>query len=394
MEMLRAAKEASMDAKAAYTPGRSHALDGLRGYAACAVAFYHAILMCDPSLTTRVVYPTIQTAETLRDVLTKIVLTILNGENAVFLFFILSGCVLRLSLDRRAKLQPIPLIAGFAFNRVIRLYPPLIATLAGMYVLGRAGLPPAEFTLHQFALNSSLFQITMHGASHTIRVEVLAIPFLLVAWFLRRHLGLLGLILASAYAVMAYLDPRLALGIASMEIYLLAFILGMLAAEPSLRQIFGGEKTFAPWIALGVLTIGRALFIQSPQSFIMLSMLGAALVALLLHGPRGSLHRLLENRFSQHLGKLSYSLYLLSVPALFAFIPISAQPWARAHALEAGLGIGLLSLILAWPFAWALERWVEVPSIKLGRKVAEIVAVLTTVQNLPARAVPEDTGRT
>jgi peptidoglycan/LPS O-acetylase OafA/YrhL len=355
---------------------RSHALDGLRGYAACAVAFYHAIFICDPTLVERVSYQPIQALETTRDVVTKMALTVLNGETAVFLFFILSGCVLRLSLQRRADSPAIPLCIGFAANRVMRLYPPLIIRLLLMMAFGWLGLPGfPRFTWEQVALNSSLLKITMHGASSTIQAEMLAVPFLLVAWLLRKRFGIAPLVLCFAAGVLALQGEWIVLHLRNMHLYISAFMAEMLAAEPGLRQFLGSERPSMMWAALAFLVFGRIFHPVSLPAFVAMGIAGALLVAGLMHDLKGSLSAFLERPYAQSLGRLSYSLYLLNIPALWFVSAVwGIGPWEKAHALEAALAIGFLSIVVAWPFAWASERWVERPSIMVGRKLAELVA--------------------
>jgi peptidoglycan/LPS O-acetylase OafA/YrhL len=36
--------------------------------------------------------------------------------------------------------------------------------------------------------------------------------------------------------------------------------------------------------------------------------------------------------------------------------------------VAAGIAIGLLSLLITWPLAWASERWIERPFASFGRR--------------------------
>ncbi len=185
-------------------PGRARALDGLRGVAAAAVVVYHSILHNDVSLVPRVLFQPLQAMPTVRDAVTKLFLVLFNGEVAVYVFFVLSGCVLRMSLERQARDPAARLCAGFALARAVRLYPPVIACMVLFYGLSQLGIPGlARFTPWQLLQNASLWAITMHGPSNTIQVELLAIPFILAAWLLRRCLGLPALALCVVYGVLA-----------------------------------------------------------------------------------------------------------------------------------------------------------------------------------------------
>jgi len=369
---------------------RSRALDGLRGYAALAVVLYHAILHNDTTLIERVLFQPIQALSGSRDILTKIALLLQNGELAVFVFFVLSGAVLRLSLDRRTDSPLLPTCISFAGARLLRLYPPLIACLVlffGLSLVGLKGFP--EIPLKLFLLNLTLWDTSMHGPSTTLQAEVMAIPFLLVAWLLRKHFGLPGLVLMFVYSVLAIDNASLVFHLPNMHGYLFAFMVGMIAAEPALRPMMRQAPASSWWLVFALLIFSKTFHHHSSvPAFVTMVVSAGVLVSGLLYGQRGSLTAFLERPVSQFLGRISFSFYLLNVPMLGVIWAFSDRyAWPKTHALEAGLLVGLASLVLTIPLAWASERWVERPSITAGRRLSRFVfARFSTAAVAPAAA--------
>jgi len=129
---------------------RNHALDGVRGIAAVAVVYGHTILGLDGALVGPKVTPfgALPTSAWLAP---KAVLMVANGESAVALFFLLSGCVLRASLVR--AFEDLPLlwaVADFGVRRWLRLIPTTAACIVIMALvfegLHRAW-PEAQYTV-------------------------------------------------------------------------------------------------------------------------------------------------------------------------------------------------------------------------------------------------------
>ncbi len=375
---------------------RSHALDGLRGMAALAVVFYHAILHVDETLIQHVVHLKLQSMHSQRDILTKIALLIFNGHTAVYIFFVLSGCVLTLSLDRKRD-RPLPTIAaGFLLARAARLYPPVIACMLLFFAMGFLGIGGFPvFTPHALLQNSSLITISMHGPSTTVQAEVMAVPFLLVAWLLRRAFGPIAVVFCLAYAMLAIEAPQLVGRLPNMHAYLIAFACGMAVAEPAVRDLVSDIKPGAWWVVLGLLLLSRAFHpFVSLLTLVTMTGLCAVLVAGLLHGQRGSLARLLETAPAQSLGRVSFSFYLLNLPVLDLIWAFTDRwSWASGYALESGLCIGVLSVALTWPLAVASERWIERPAIAAGRALSAWAGRFTQkpepVVSLDARAMPQ-----
>jgi peptidoglycan/LPS O-acetylase OafA/YrhL len=371
--------------------GRSHALDGLRGIAACAVIFYHGILAYDSTLIDRVLMQPIQASGTARDLLTKIALTASDGHAAVYLFFVLSGAVLRLSLERRADDGALPLCLAFAGARLLRLYPPVIVCLLLFYGMGHVGIPEFPvFTPNQLIANATLWDTRMHVPSTTIQAEVMAIPFILIAWLLRRRFGLPALVFCLIYSMLA-IDSGgwMVFHLPNMHAYLVGFMGGMLAAEPMLRPLIRQVPAGSWWMALGALVLCRIFHSHASIAALLAMVLAASLlVAGLLHGERGSLTVMLERPLLQAMGRVSFSLYLLNVPVLILILTLTKRwAWPRTHALEAGIITGLFSLALTWPLAWASERWIERPSVSAGGLCARAVrGWASPLENSDARA--------
>lgn len=377
---------------------RNHALDGLRGFAALAVAYYHAILHNDLSLIGRVHDQPIDNMRGSYDVFAKLVLNIFHGETAVFLFFILSGAVLRRSLDRYPPMPEWRLGLSFLLARLARLYPPVIACMTGIWILtlawpamGLTGFP--QFTASQLALNAGLISTLAHGPSTTVQAEMLAAPFVFGAFLLLRRFGFPAIVLCFVLSLYAIEAAWLVLRLPNMHSYLYPFMAGMLAAEPRLKAAFDGTPSTSGWCALGVLVLMRLFaYHASVPAHIAMVIAGMILVGILLHRPGDRLGLVLRTPVPQFLGQISFSFYLLNVPVLMAIWTFTDRwAWAAQFPVEAGLVIGTLSALLTIPLAAASERWIERPGIRFGRHIKTALAPDATPHIAPLSYLPERT---
>ena len=343
-------------------------MDGLRGYAAAAVVVYHSIMGCDPTQDERIVRPSIQETHGLYDMATKLVLMVVSGEAAVVIFFVLSGAVLFESLKQRHA-GAIATAVGFSIRRLLRLYPTFFVSLAGcMAAFAVAGA--FSFEARHFWPNAALYDFAVHGASWTLQVEFLAVPFILVGYWCYRRFGTLGI--ASAYAIFATVlcAPWLRTHFVIYQRFLSCFALGLLIPTRAGEEVAKRLPAVA-WLAVlvGMLASRHVLGLHW-WSMDAEQILAALLVALLFYKRAGGLGRFFDRSISQHLGRVSYSLYLFNVIYIILVGHlIQGLSVVRSHPLEWGLLLSVPILAAAIATAHFAEIGLERPSIALGRRL-------------------------
>lgn len=363
---------------------RNAALDGLRGLAAVAVIFYHSILHNEALVST--VLPTPIQNLGGNDIWIKVVLFVLNGNNAVLLFFVLSGFVLRLSLDRSSGSAP-TIILNFTIRRVCRLYPAMFFCIFCYFVLSKVyqfagwpGVTPPD--AWKAFLNATLTEITWHGPSRTIQAEMLAVPFLLVTFFANRAFGFAGLLCCLAYSVFAFDAPALAGYAPNMNAWLSSFILGMVVADKRVLPIFenisgsGIAALLAAFICLRMFTNANTASSTLGQIVLCAALVGAAYKA----SPDSLFVKVLNLPCVQFLGRISYSLYLINVLFLLIAWSVTDQTHLYAtHSLLTGMCIGAVVLFASLPLSVLSERAFERGGALLGSKMSLRVGVCRVV---------------
>jgi peptidoglycan/LPS O-acetylase OafA/YrhL len=343
-------------------------LDGLRGYAAVAVVIFHTILDRDPTQNVRIVRTTFQEVHGAYDLVTKLVFMVVNGETAVVTFFVLSGAVLFESLRQRHAGAGATAL-GFSIRRLLRLYPTFFVALAGC--LAAFALVGAwSFASAHFWPNALLHDFSILGASWTLQVEFLAIPFILLGFWGHKRFGVIGI--AGAYALVAALlcVPWLAAHFIYYQRLLSCFALGLLVPTA-----LGAAIAKRAPAAAGLLILVGALAARHVMGLHWWSMdteqiLAALLVTLLYYGRAGSLGRILDLPLSQYLGRLSYSIYLFNVIYI-----ILVEHWTQGvavtsrHPLEFGLLLAVPTVAAAILTAHWSEIALERPCVALGRRL-------------------------
>lgn len=354
--------------KAAVT--RFTGLDGLRGWAALVVVFYHALL-----------YPLVDRLDSFLpltlwkfhgyELLGRFLIALLNGETAVLLFFVISGAVLLRALDGDTHPLWVRLLA-FPIKRVFRIYPALIVCLAAMYTVYSVlhayfpnTYPPVS--LSNTVINMSLADITVHGATWTLKVELLAIPFILAAFLLKKKMGVLGLLVCLAYSLVLFDIPEWGFRIFHLKSWLLYFCCGFLAYHLSHSLFIADLMSGYRWIAvlLGIVLFRPAVSMESNMGRLVQAFCMMTLVAYLLSEEKNRLTHFLSSRPSVFLGRISYSLYLWNVIFLNILLrPAEKLLHIKDNWIESGLIIGALATLLSIPPSVLSERWIEQPFIR------------------------------
>jgi len=368
---------------------RFYELDSLRGLAAFTVVLFHFSLLGSPDSN----YLFFRTPLRL----------LVAGPQAVILFFLLSGFVLTLPYQRRSSLG----YASFLLKRICRIYLPYLGALA-LAVLGDRYLPghgpyksyylnltwSVPVTIHLIrqhilfigSYDWAQLNLAFWSLVNEMRIS-LAFPFIAVAVLRGRN----AWILFSAFAMSLACFPLATvfwkvfpLSTANTALrstltlhYAALFVIGSLIAKnlPAINRWYSRSSTLQS--ALLAFTALLFYFFGSASSIVQRFpapkelydwpvALGSAIIIVLAINSR-PFHRFLTSRTIHHLGKISYSLYLIHGTVLFALVHTLYHRVPTAALLLPYLGI---TLAVTEVFYHAVER----PAMLLGRRLTSPLA--------------------
>lgn len=306
------------------SPGpRLHFLDALRGIAASAVFVAHALHYTAPDA---------ERALTRWGDL---------GVYGVLLFFMISGYVIPLSLDRAGAAIP------FWIGRIFRLWPLYLAVLVATVAVS-ADFTPRTLALNLAPLGEFAGYRTIVNGAWTLAFELTFYALLTAAWALgwrHRAVGMAVAALLLALAVEGLLPP------------LSGIVLPRYGTLVSFAAMFGG-MVICRWQQGKVSARACRWVCLLLAATLLLALRGTGLAVLATFAAFLALRRYELPRILLWLGRVSYSLYLIHALVMFA-APRTGSGVADV-ALWAALAFGLAALA---------ERWIERPGIALGKRL-------------------------
>lgn len=353
-------------------------LDGLRGLAATAVILFHCHYLIAEQLATPLPFWINQIFE--------------SGHLGVQIFFVLSGFVIAYSTrDARFTLS---FFKSFIIRRSIRLDPPYWVVVCGLVAISMLGsLAFAKKELYPLSFREVAANLGyLHG--------LFGVPYILPAsWSLCLELQLYTVLVLSLVAVRT-IDEKLYSGnsffnsrvfyafFGLLSLFCLAcdagwvaifegipknalfvycwhqFFLGALACWVLYRNL--PEKWFYGFASVVAV---RLWFHYSGNDMIVLI---TALVIFWV-GKRQSLSSLLQSRFFQWSGKISYSLYLIQWPTGMKFLDVLKEHVlnGKVDLLTGGL-LYLAAVMLIFICGHLFHRWVEEPCLQWSKRLAKV----------------------
>ena len=357
-------------------------LDALRGWAALSVVCGH--------------YTMFYLIPRWRGVIVRSPLRIwADGSAAVSLFFVLSGLVLSLKHFRRT---PEPRLTDFhmpdfLISRVCRIWLPYLFILLVSAVIWRFGSQRLDTVPcpQQAILEKWVESPTLHSLVDQAKLYWISAPFPLVpqAWTLAVELVLsllvpVGVLIAGRGTAWLLFAVFLALA-AGASPFVVHFAIGILLAKHYRQLVTHFHRRLIARAAMGTLGLclytWRGFFLGSPVAHRgnfdwYVTALGAAMLMVFVSAsPR--LAGWLSRGISERIGRFSYSVYLCHFAVLLTLTPRFLALFDRispAHAWPAGL---CFSLIASIAIATALYSAVELPSIRLGKRLSSRINSLS-----------------
>jgi peptidoglycan/LPS O-acetylase OafA/YrhL len=347
--------------------GRVTQLDAIRGIAAVTVVCSHwwAIIQSHPA--------------------PWIFRPLLLGREAVILFFVLSGYVLSLPVWTNRQ----PPYREYIIRRTFRIYIPFVVALAlsalGCRIFYGIHLPLTSFYngTWQMPLTASLFahellmpaNSVLNGAIWSLRYEMeMSILFPFLCLFLLRTGRYSWLILCLAVRTAEWLlihshfatTSIAAINIARLLYYAIFFIVGAALARERTYLTYRIAQISKPalWalfllsLALYCNTMFASITVPTSDLF---TMLGSAAIIVLVQDPRLTLG--LNSAIPRCLGRISYSMYLVHYPVLFAVFDL-------AYPRVSIIGLALLSAVATLIISHLFCIFIEEPAHTAGKHLA------------------------
>lgn len=359
-------------------------ITGLRGIAALMVAFSHALIILNVggAENTPNIFPDI--FKSVEIAIFKLLLIIFNSEAAVIIFFLISGFVLNLSLERYFRESLF--LPNFFIRRFIRLYPPylfsiFVALILLLYYPNNIQNPTVSnwftgwfsypLTSKLIAENLTLRSVNLNINAWTLKIEfyMMFVMPLLVYIKKRTNFTIDLLILLLIFSLSFYRNQHIN------GAYLYPFYAGILISKwgNSLCRFKLLSKRIIFFISLFILLFSPVISSGNIYIRIALETLSAwYMISYLLYINDIQLVKFLGNEKIQKIGEISYSFYLIH-PLFLYFTALMILKYAPQFtgqylALVMNLIIGFVSVFISLFVANLLYRFIEYPSLLISKK--------------------------
>jgi peptidoglycan/LPS O-acetylase OafA/YrhL len=321
----------------------------------------------------------------------RVAMNVLYGPGAVFVFFIISGFVLALTLEKKPR--TFGTYRHFIWKRITRLFPALIFSTCAyavyqlcfyrFYAIGpnrpyEVGANP--LSLEAFIKNALLLSHSLNGVTWSLQVEgmfALLVPIIYIvagpSWKMN---AVIFLVLLSLYYIFPFARYDLRWPNTAFW-YLFICQAGYLLALYR-RQVLKACSRISEPLLYMALAVAVAVCITTPHFGYHLdaySLAAAVLVAIIISGRPTALIRFLDWKPLLWLGTVSYSFYLFHPLFLRSILSITWLIFAprviAEHRLLFSLMFFILSVVLTIPFAFLSYHFFEKPFTSAYRKVKE-----------------------
>lgn len=380
-------------------------LEGLRGIAAIIVVIYHNMLAFYAVAFLGIGQTVLQNDRFGNNLYGNPILGLFSGTFAVAIFFVLSGFVLSIAYFKGRKPET---VKRMAIKRYPRLMIPALASTLLCFVLIKLGLSHTQAATaitdswwlgngwnfvsgFRNALWSGMVGIFVSGGSAynnplwTMQIEFIG-SFLVFAFLL--------LFSSSRYRWITYA----LLAVITFNTWFLAFVIGMSFADlysagyikKHKRNLLGILALIAGAVTLGgypysgtksgLYSIVNFLPSAGINYLIVSTVFGAAIMVFVVLWAE-QISKILSKKYISIFGKYTFSLYLVHIPILYTFTTGMFLLFIGSH-LSYNLSV-VLAFVLSIPILAVttilFEKYVDVPSIKLGSKLADLYDGTTKV---------------
>jgi peptidoglycan/LPS O-acetylase OafA/YrhL len=389
-------------------PQRLQVLDSVRGLAAAAVVLHHMLLAFWPYLADPNVTPPPGRAALSRWVAASPLAVAHSGAFAVVVFFVLSGFVLAHSA--LADPQAVP---AAALRRYFRLAGPVLASVLLSYGLLRAGLyrNGAATAAGASAWLGGWYQFTPQLLTGPMAAVPRALvgtfangggtPFNNVLWTMSVELPGSLLVFATV-ALVGRMRNRWVLYaiagwvLAGRDSLLFDFLLGL-----ALCDLYRSGKTIdlPPWAAAPLLAAAAVLATHRTAALgddqlpgLSASQTVAASLVVMVPLLSPSLRRWADARPLAWLGRISFGLYLAHMLVIAsvgsaAYVALRRSAgWPHDAAALAAAGATLVASLAG---GWGVYRLADRPSVRLGRRIVDLLFLRRPSAPLPIRPARE-----